>query len=146
MLPKNDAPIAFDAFVSTIEQVSIKGKLIGFDPDGDRITFMIGCRPSKGNVEILPFQSGDEIEFEYHPGANAYGNDTFFFVVDDGRAQDIGQVYTQRKYILLIKHKPYIISLQQVLLLPCIVHSEINYNILICTSGYDVGYYKNSKS
>ena len=93
MLPKNDIPIALGTQYITLEDTPIKGLLAGYDPDGDDISFAILCPPSKGNVEIIASsENQNQVDFIYDPLMNENAMDSFTFIVDDGLAQDVGQV------------------------------------------------------
>ena len=93
MLPKNDIPIALGTQYVTLEDTPLKGSLAGYDPDGDIISFAILCPPNKGNIEIIDSsQNQNQVDFMYDPFINENSMDSFTFIVDDGQAQDVGQV------------------------------------------------------
>ncbi|WP_210188456.1 Ig-like domain-containing protein [Methylobacterium sp. 174MFSha1.1] len=79
--PVNDAPVAADAAVATVEDTPLQGRLpAASDVDGDVVTYGPGSRqPASGRVDIRP-----DGTFLYVPEANASGLDSFTYTVDDG--------------------------------------------------------------
>ena len=78
--PLGDSPIAFTpgSAVTTTEDVAKAITLVGIDPDGDAITYIIISGPAHG---IL---SGTGSNLTYTPDANYNGSDSFTFKVNDG--------------------------------------------------------------
>lgn len=76
--PVNDAPIADPQSVTTDEDVPLEIVLSGSDPDDDPLSFTIVTSPTQG---IL---SGVAPDLIYSPSPNYNGNDSFFFIVNDG--------------------------------------------------------------
>ena len=72
----NDAAI----FTSTMKNVACFGTLLGYDPEGDRLTFEVISYPEKGLIELTNAESGDYI---YTPYENARGKDSFSYRVRD---------------------------------------------------------------
>lgn len=70
-----DSKLCID--VSTFRNVSVYGKLSGYDPDGDEITFEVVSYPENGFVVI----NGNE--FRYTPSADYTGKDSFKYVAKD---------------------------------------------------------------
>jgi len=75
-----DAPVASDGVLTVTEDQPAAGTLIGYDPDGDALTYYLVGQGRLGTVEVDP-ATGD---FTYMPNANANGTDTFTFKVSDG--------------------------------------------------------------
>ncbi|MFZ2096875.1 MAG: Ig-like domain-containing protein [Anaerolineales bacterium] len=76
--PVNDAPIADPQSVTTDEDVPLEIVLSGSDPDDDPLAFTVVTSPTQG---IL---SGVAPDLIYSPSPNYNGNDSFFFIVNDG--------------------------------------------------------------
>lgn len=66
--------------VSTHRNVSVYGKLSGYDFDGDEIRFEVVKYPENGLLTMLDSESG---EFRYTPSKNYTGKDSFEYVVRD---------------------------------------------------------------
>jgi VCBS repeat-containing protein len=80
--PVNDAPVGKSQTVSTNEDQAVTGKLTATDVDNaqQELTFRAATLPRNGSVEIA--SNGD---FSYVPQANFNGQDTFGFLVNDGK-------------------------------------------------------------
>ena len=78
--PVSDSPISFssNSAAVTVEEVAIPITLIGIDPDGDAITYIIVSNPLHGTL------SGTGANVIYTPAANYSGSDSFTFKVNDG--------------------------------------------------------------
>jgi len=76
--PVNDAPVAADQSVSTVEDTVKSITLTGSDADGDSLTYSIVAQPLHGNL------NGTAAELTYTPAANYHGSDSFAFKVNDG--------------------------------------------------------------
>ncbi|MBT7378303.1 MAG: tandem-95 repeat protein, partial [Candidatus Marinimicrobia bacterium] len=79
ILPVNDAPIAYDIQENLEEDQSIEFQLIGFDIDGDELSYQITSGPYEGQAELI----GSNVT--YTPNQNYYGLDSFDFIVNDGQ-------------------------------------------------------------
>ena len=79
ILPVNDPPIAYDIQETLEEDQSIEFQLIGFDIDGDELSFEIISGPYAGESFII----GDTAS--YTPNQNYFGLDSFDFIVNDGQ-------------------------------------------------------------
>jgi len=88
--PVDDLPVVGAPSFATDEDVALDvdaagGVLAGLtDPEGDRLTAILGTGPSHGTVSLHSDGS-----FGYAPDANWSGTDTFTFVVDDGTKQTV---------------------------------------------------------
>ncbi|MEG1354811.1 Ig-like domain-containing protein, partial [Comamonas sp.] len=71
--PVNDAPQAPDDSHITPEDTPVKGKVEGFDPDGDPLTYTEGKPPAHGTVTVDPITG----EYVYTPNKDWHGTDTF---------------------------------------------------------------------
>jgi hypothetical protein len=92
MQPVNDPPVAFDAEFTVQEDGVVEGTIRGMDPDGDPITFGLGCPPKQGDFELLPGTTPETTRFRYTPFPDETGHDSFVFTVSDGLATAYGQV------------------------------------------------------
>ncbi|VUZ25498.1 Uncharacterised protein, partial [uncultured Comamonas sp.] len=77
----NGTPKAPPVDLTTDEGVNVPGKVEGFDPDGDKLTYEVTTPPGQGAVIFVP-ETGD---FIYVPKPGTSGTDTFEVTVDDGR-------------------------------------------------------------
>ena len=80
-LPANEPPIAENTAITVSENSSTSGQLQAQDPDNDSLTYSVVANPGKGALTLTT--SGI---FTYTPNANATGNDSFTFLVNDGQA------------------------------------------------------------
>jgi len=80
--PVNDAPIATDGILTTLEDTVGSGQLTASDPDGDSLSYAIVTNGSKGVVTITNASAGT---FTYAPANNENGQDTFTYRVSDGK-------------------------------------------------------------
>jgi hypothetical protein len=74
----NDAPVAEDLVLETIENQAIEFELLASDPDGDSLNYSITLSPEHGNVSC----SG--INCTYTPEAGWSGTDSFTYIANDG--------------------------------------------------------------
>jgi len=74
----NDAPVAEDLDLETIENQAIEFELLASDPDGDSLNYSITLSPEHGNVSC----SG--INCTYTPEAGWSGTDSFTYIANDG--------------------------------------------------------------
>jgi hypothetical protein len=77
----NDQPSAFDASFDINVETTITGDLTASDIEGDSLAFSVINSPSQGQVQITNAMIGT---FSYTSSANAAGQDTFTFHVNDG--------------------------------------------------------------
>jgi VCBS repeat-containing protein len=83
----NDAPVAQNLDVNTLEDQPANGNLVATDVDGDNLTFALGTPAMKGAATVNA--AG---HFTYIPNPNTNGNDHFTFTVTDGSATATGMV------------------------------------------------------
>jgi len=76
----NNPPVADPQSATTPEDTPVALTLTGSDPDGDPITFQVTGGPSHGTL------NGTAPYLTYAPAADYNGEDSFTFVVNDGRA------------------------------------------------------------
>lgn len=74
----NQAPVADDQALATLENSPTAITLTGSDPDGDPLVFAIQDLPAHGEL------SGAAPSVTYTPHANYVGSDSFTFTVSDG--------------------------------------------------------------
>ena len=79
----NTPPTASNGSLTTAEDTSATGVLVGSDPDGNPLTYQIVANGVKGVATVTNPGTG---AFTYAPGANLNGTDTFTFKVNDGTA------------------------------------------------------------
>ena len=77
--PVNDAPTAYPAAFTTMEDTVTSGQLAADDPDGDTLTYAMVASPGQGTASLN--SSGS---FTYAPAVNASGTDSFSYKVNDG--------------------------------------------------------------
>jgi hypothetical protein len=78
--PVNDAPVASNQAVTTVQDTAVAVTLTGSDVDGDGLTFTVATPPQHGNL------SGTAPALTYTPDTGYFGNDSFTFTVSDGQA------------------------------------------------------------
>ena len=78
--PVNDAPVAANSTLTTLEDTTASGTLVATDADGDPLTYAILTNGSKGTATVTDATTG---AFTYTPLANANGTDTFTFKAND---------------------------------------------------------------
>ena len=84
----NNAPIASDRTIDSLEDQSMEILLQAMDPDYDPISYTIATYPSHGSL------SGTPPSVIYQPDENYHGLDTFGFVANDGvLVSNIGQIH-----------------------------------------------------
>ncbi len=76
--PVNDPPSAQPLSIETNEDTAVAATLVGIDPDGDSLTYVIDQAPTKGLL------SGTAPNLTYTPDPNINGPDSFTFTVNDG--------------------------------------------------------------
>jgi hypothetical protein len=76
----NTPPVANSLSVTGLEDQPLLGTLSGSDADGDGLVYSLVTPPLKGSVTVSP--AG---QFTYVPSADANGNDSFTFKVNDGK-------------------------------------------------------------
>lgn len=82
LAPVNDAPIAREVSAKGKEDQVITDKLIAEDVDGEPLTFTLAGAPAHGKVEI----DAKKGTFAYTPAKEFYGDDSFGFMVTDGKS------------------------------------------------------------
>jgi hypothetical protein len=78
--PANDAPIAFDQDVETLEETQVSINPVAFDQDSDTLVYTIKQNPSNGSL------LGQSPPYTYVPQSNFYGIDRLTFVASDGES------------------------------------------------------------
>src|SRR4029077_12944866 len=76
----NDAPVATNGALTTLEDTPGTGTLAATDVDGDALTFSIVANGSKGTATITNATTG---AYTYTPNPNANGADSFTFKAHD---------------------------------------------------------------
>jgi hypothetical protein len=76
----NHAPVALAARYTTTAGYAVDGTLRATDSDGDRLTFELVKKPSRGRVAIDAATGA----FTYTPKGDGHGRDRFTFRVSDG--------------------------------------------------------------
>jgi len=74
----NDAPVATDQSVTTIEDISLEITLSGTDVESDPLTYVIVTNPTSGSVTLVDNKA------TYVPNEGFFGSDSFTFKVNDG--------------------------------------------------------------
>jgi serine protease len=77
--PVNDAPVANDQSVTTIQDTPVDITLTASDVDNDPLTYSIDSVPSNGVL------TGSAPDFTYTPDDNYNGDDSFTFEANDGK-------------------------------------------------------------
>src|SRR5207237_550603 len=78
--PVNDAPVAANGTLTTLEDTAANGTLIATDVDGDALTYSLVTNGWKGTATITNAATG---AFTYTPTANANGTDSITFKARD---------------------------------------------------------------
>jgi cellulose biosynthesis protein BcsQ len=81
--PVNDAPIATNDTITTLEDTPVPVVLAAIDPDGNPLTYSIVKGPDHGTL------SGVEPNLVYTPSPNFNGPDGFTFKANDGTADSL---------------------------------------------------------
>jgi uncharacterized repeat protein (TIGR03803 family) len=85
----NSPPVAGQLSLSGLEDTLITGSLPVTDADGDPLSFTVTQPPAHGTLTVFPNGT-----FNYMPGPDYFGPDTFRFTASDGRLQSgTGQVF-----------------------------------------------------
>jgi hypothetical protein len=74
----NEAPVAEDLSVETMENQPVEIELFATDPDGDPLTFAIVIEPEHGTLEC------EGSLCTYTPNAGWSGTDSFTYIANDG--------------------------------------------------------------
>jgi hypothetical protein len=77
--PVNDAPVAEDISIETMESQAVEFNLIAYDPDEDRLSYTIVHRPEHGRVSC-----GGQMCI-YTPATGWSGMDYLVFKANDGK-------------------------------------------------------------
>jgi hypothetical protein len=82
MTPVNDVPVAGGDEAATDEDVPVTVAVLDNDGDvdGDALSVVLGALPSRGTATV-----GAGGSITYTPRPNAFGTDTFTYVLDDGK-------------------------------------------------------------
>ncbi len=80
VIPVNDAPVSADQNLTTDEDVSISGKIVASDLDGDSLSYLVTDQPNHGT---LVFSRGSGA-FSYTPAQDYNGLDSFVVTISDG--------------------------------------------------------------
>lgn len=85
--------------VGTYNGITVYGSMIGYDPDGDPLTYEIVSYPKKG---YLSLDVNDNGEYTYTPKANYSGKDSFVYVCRDkygnySRSLEVALTVSKRK-------------------------------------------------
>lgn len=78
--PVNDAPVATEQTIITLEDAATNLVLTATDVDGDSLSFTLVANPADGTL------NGTAPELIFSPAANFHGTNTFSFVAVDGNA------------------------------------------------------------
>lgn len=76
----NQPPVASGQSITLSEDTKFSGTLVGSDPDGDTLTYILTTNGTLGTAVV----NGTTGAFTYTPKANANGTDSFKFKVNDG--------------------------------------------------------------
>jgi uncharacterized repeat protein (TIGR01451 family) len=87
--PVNDAPVATDLGVVTVEDVATNLVLTASDVDSTNLTFAILTAPTNGGLSLLDTNTG---AVTYTPNTNYNGPDSIIFTVFDGSLYATGTV------------------------------------------------------
>ncbi|RYF78764.1 MAG: tandem-95 repeat protein, partial [Comamonadaceae bacterium] len=79
--PVNDAPAGTAAPATTNEDQAVSGTVVGFDVDGDTLSYAVTTGAANGIVTINAATGG----YTYTPAANFNGSDTFTVTISDGK-------------------------------------------------------------
>ncbi len=82
--PPSNPPTAEGATLRAFAGVPLSGELIGRDPEGDPLTYVITQQPTRGSLVVLDTATG---AFTYTANSDALGADSFWFRVDDEQFQ-----------------------------------------------------------
>ena len=82
-LVTNQSPVALPQSLSTLEDTGVSVSLEGSDGDGDSLAYSVINQPANGTISGVP------PNLTYTPSPNYNGNDSFTFVVNDGKEDSI---------------------------------------------------------
>lgn len=77
---ENLLPTADDSEIATQVNVPLEGQLVGEDPDGDPLSYIVVSAPSHGEADV----NANDGSFIYTPTSHYQGSDSFTFKVSDG--------------------------------------------------------------
>ncbi len=83
IIEPNGVPVAYNSSITVFRNLAYGGNLLGFDSDGDTLSYHLVNNGSLGNVSI----NSSTGVYVYTPTANLIGNDSFTFYVSDGSNQ-----------------------------------------------------------
>ncbi|WP_068606939.1 tandem-95 repeat protein [Paenibacillus swuensis] len=78
--PVNDAPVAPDLNITTLEDTPVGGQVAATDVDGDVLIYVLTSLPTNGAVTLNAVDGS----FTYTPNQDFNGTDSFAVTVDDG--------------------------------------------------------------
>jgi len=79
--PPNQAPVATDGLLTTVEDSPASGTLGATDPDNNPLTYTLVSNGANGVVSMTNSATG---AYTYTPNTNANGSDSFTFRANDG--------------------------------------------------------------
>ena len=92
IVPSNDPPVFNDIKnIYVNEEGFVEAILTALDPEGDIVTFSIGCMPANGTITPLDGPPGS-LPFQYTSNPGASGTDSFVVIADDGKDQSFTMV------------------------------------------------------
>ncbi|HEY0334824.1 MAG TPA: Ig-like domain-containing protein [Stenotrophomonas sp.] len=80
VISENDAPVAEDLTLTTLEDQAVSGTVVATDVEADTLSYSIFNPPSHGTLTVDPVTGA----FIYTPEANYHGGDDFIIGVQDG--------------------------------------------------------------
>ncbi|HJQ31564.1 MAG TPA: Ig-like domain-containing protein [Pyrinomonadaceae bacterium] len=98
----NDAPLGVSMPLATLEDTPASFTVMGFDPDGDPLSYEVLTQPAHGTL------TGTAPNLTYTPSPNFNGVDGFTFRVSDGKAQS--QAATVSFSVAAVNDAPYVFS------------------------------------
>ena len=97
----NDAPVAVNGALTTLEDTPGSGTLVATDADGEALTYAIVTNGTKGTAAITNAATG---AFTYTPGLHTIGNDTITFKARDASVDS--NIATVSIAITAVNHAP----------------------------------------
>ena len=82
---QNNAPTAVAGSATTLEDQSVTVTLTGTDNENDTLSFAIVNAPTRGTLGAITPAGPQSATVQYTPNADANGNDSFTFTVNDGQ-------------------------------------------------------------
>ncbi|GMG76919.1 hypothetical protein ShirakiTB12_53880 [Priestia megaterium] len=78
VIPVEQPPIVPNYSITTLENQSVTGQVVGSDPNGDLLTYRLGTSPVNGSTTV-----NIDGSFIYSPNSNYVGPDLFTVIVED---------------------------------------------------------------